>query len=181
MDPSTITNFQNLIDAYTSVSQSPRSAASSRKAAVASLKVQFSDLRKFFKKVLDKLVITLKPNHPIFVEEYFNDRNIYDDGSPSNSLQTYEGTLTPSQILVLGTIPNGTSSIRLENLQSGIAEFGLSNNGIDFFGNTTTLNGIGTSTQALNYFGTPSATTQFLAKNQSPSNPVQYKVTMLKA
>ncbi len=176
----TLTNFNSIITYYNAVSQSPRSAMSTRKAAVADLKVQFKDVSNYLKKVIDKLVITLKPTHPFFVEEYLNDRNIYDDGGPSNTIQVYEGTLTPSQTSVVGAIPASTKDVRLEVLTSGTIEFGFTDNGVDFQGNTSTINGIGSSTPAITYFGTISAATQFMARNQNAINSVQYKVTFLR-
>jgi hypothetical protein len=176
----TITNFQSLIDSYNAISQTPRSAIATRKAAIANLKVQFKEVATFLKKVLDKLIITLKPTYPIFTEEYFYDRNIYDDGGASNVLAIYEGTLAPSQSLALGGIPENTAFVRMQVLQVGIIDFGFTTNGTDFSGNTKTVNGINESTFSINYFGTVEASTQFLAKNISASNPVQYKVTMLK-
>jgi hypothetical protein len=177
----TITNFQNVIDSYNTVSQTPRTAIATRKAATANLKVQFKEIATFLKKVLDKLVITLKPTYPIFTEEYFYDRNIYDDGGASNALAIYEGSLTPSQSLVLGGIPEKTKFVRMQVLVAGVIDFGFTTNGTDFSGNIKTVGGPSESTFSINYFGTIDASTQFLAKNVSANMPVQYKVTMLKA
>lgn len=59
-------------------------------------------------------------------------------------------------------------------LEVGIIDFGFTMNGINLSGNIKTVNGINESTYLVNYFGTLAASTQFLAKNVSASNPAQY-------
>lgn len=177
---SSISAFENLISVYSTATATPRSAIATRKTAVQELKVQFTETNKFLRKVLDKLMKSIESNYPTLVSQYFNDRNIYDDGGPSNTIQTYEGTLTPQQALVLSGIPANTNNVRLEVLTSGTIEFGFTNNGIDFIGNTRAVNGVGSTTPAISFFGSITATTQFLAKNQSTTNSNQYKVTFLK-
>ncbi len=178
--PSSISAFENLISVYSTATATPRSAIATRKTAVQQLKVQFTETNKFLRKVLDKLMKSIENDQPTLVSQYFNDRIIYDDGGPSNTIQVYEGTLTPSQTSVVGAIPASTKDVRLEVLTSGTIEFGFTDNGVDFQGNTSTINGIGSSTPAITYFGTISAATQFMARNQNAINSVQYKVTFLR-
>jgi hypothetical protein len=91
--PASLTDFQNLITAYTTTSQTPRTAISTRKTAIANLKQQFTDTNNWVKRVLDKLIISLKPDYPDFVAQYFNDRIIIDDGAHSVNV-TVSGILT---------------------------------------------------------------------------------------
>jgi hypothetical protein len=91
--PASVSDFQALINSYTATSQKPRTAISDRKTAVANLKTQFTDTNNWIKRVLDKLIIPLKPDYPDFVTQYFNDRIIIDDGAHSANV-TVSGVLT---------------------------------------------------------------------------------------
>jgi hypothetical protein len=173
-----VSNFTNLVNDYTSFSSTPRVAAATRKTATADLAKQIKDTRNFLIKSLDKLVNTLKPTQPTFVSQYFNDRNIYDDGSSNNVLKIYKGTLPKSAFKNLGELPEETLKLRITLLSGGPLEVGLSVDGITFNGNTITLGGIGSETVVivdLNSIGT-----LILLRNQSATLSAKFKVEALK-
>lgn len=176
--PATITDFETNLATYQLSSPSPRYAISSRKAANASLKTQFFELRKFMKKELDTLVLKFKISEPLFVEEYFNDRNIYDDGSSNNVLETFEGIIAALAIANLGNLKTGALKLRITLINGGPVEIGLSIDGTTFNGNTTAIAGVGTETiiiEDLNSIGTI-----ILIRNQNASVQAQYKVEVLR-
>lgn len=176
--PVAVTNFEDLLTFYTNSSATPRSAAATRKTAVKNLVTQFADIRSYLKKVVDKLVLTLKPTQPDFVSEYFNDRNIYDDGSSNNIIKTYKGTLLPLAFKNLGELPTGTLKLRITLISGGPLEVGLSVDGNTFNGNTITLGGIGNETVIIADLN--STGILILLRNQSTTLSAKFKVEALK-
>jgi hypothetical protein len=176
--PIAITNFENLLTFYANTTATPRSAAATRKTAVKNLASQTSDIRIYLTKVVDKIVLTLKPTQPTFVSQYFNDRNIYDDGTSNNVIKIYKGTLLPLAFKNLGALPTGTLKLRITLISGGPIEVGLSIDGITFNGNTITLGGIGSETVVivdLNSIGT-----LILLRNKSTTLSAKFKVEALK-
>lgn len=172
-----IGDFQALITLYTTASPTPRSAINTRKTAVAGLKTQFREVSVFLDKVVDKLVLTFKTTHPEFVEQYFNDRNIFDDGSPGTPslLQTIQNTIAPGATNNEGPLPAGAVSTKITLIPAGPLEFGLSTDGMTFNGSTFVLSlPAETITVAISDFA--SAGNIILIRNQNPTVAGEYKI-----
>lgn len=174
-----ITAFQDLITLYTTASPLPRSAISTSKAAKESLKTQIKDISAYLKKVVDKLVLTFKTTEPGFVAQYFNDRNIYDDGSSGSEtiLATVQNTIAIASTSNAGPYPPGTQKIRMTVITNGPLEFGLSTDGLMHNGNTTTSTAPGITTYALADFA--SAGNIMLVRNQNMAQSGEYKIEFL--
>jgi len=171
-----IGDFQALITLYTTASPTPRSAINTRKAAVAGLKTQFKDISVYLDKVVDKLVLTFKTTQPGFVEQYFNDRNIFDDGSPGAPLlQTIQNAIAHNITQSEGPLPAGAQTMKVSNLAGGPLEFGLSIDGVAFNGNTATLGAVGQS-QLYNISYFASAGNIILIRNQNTTVAGEYRI-----
>ncbi len=111
-----ITAFENLIALYTAASPTPRSAINTRKTAKANVKDQIKDISDFLKKVMDKLVLTFNTAEPDFVQQYFNDRNILDEGSGSG-----EGpSVPPTSIVLHGKVTDSVTGSPIPNAQVNV-------------------------------------------------------------
>jgi len=113
----TISAFENLTTLYSTASPTPRSVINTRKAANESLKNQFKDISDYLKKVVDKLILTFKTSEPDFVNQYFSDRNIIDQGSGNAELTT---------IAISGKITNASTTADIPGIAVSLQPVGSS-------------------------------------------------------
>jgi len=86
-----IDRFQNMIGEYTNASSSARTATSSRKSLGKSLAELLADIDVFVRDQLDPLMLRYLTTHPLFYDEYQNNRIIID---PKTSPTQFAGLIT---------------------------------------------------------------------------------------
>lgn len=88
-----------------------------------------------------------------------------------------QNTVAPSGTSNAGALPEGTQKVRMRGLQNGPLEFGLSNDGTTFVGNTTTLGAPNTITYTLEEFGVSAPL--IIVKNQNTTQSGEYRIEFL--
>lgn len=93
-------------------------------------------------------------------------------------LATLEGNVSVASTKSLGLLPTGAKILRFKLISGNNAEIGLTNNGVDFDGNTTTLGAAGTESIAI--VDLASSGNEVLVRNQSTTVVAVYKLEILK-
>lgn len=98
-------------------------------------------------------------------------------GIPENILATLQGFVAAGMKVNLGALPAGTAKARMKALAGGPLEFGLSVDGLNFNGNTTTMSAGAETTYSIADFA--SIGTTFVVFNQNGSAQGEYKVEFI--
>lgn len=104
----------------------------------------------------------------------FFDLSLLRDTNDRQILASYEGNIAASATENLGLLPTGATLLKVSVLSGGAVEFGLSLDGVNFIGNTTTIGGIGEETIVIADLN--STGTQILVRNQNALLQAGFKV-----
>lgn len=98
-------------------------------------------------------------------------------GDEETILATVQQMIPPSGIFDAGALPPGTQKIRMTGIVNGVLEFGMSNDGLTFIGNTTALSAPASATYTLADFGALGS--HFIMRNQNNVSGSEGKIEFL--
>lgn len=122
-----VTDLQTAIDLYRTDWQNPRQAQIAKKNAIATIKQIVREvIDEIFKAQMDKMVNTLKPSNPSFVNQYYLSREIIDLGSTSAKVRgevTSENDGLPLSNVRVTVYETGTTNIVKQVITDGEGKY----------------------------------------------------------